>query len=111
MVKDVRGTWQLQQTNGPLVTMTIEHEDPHDGSFSGGNNRASFDGISGPIEDARATDTEITFRVPWSNGPIGRYRGHFDFQGALTGVTFAEGHPDQQAQFVVDSSRKMFGSM
>jgi hypothetical protein len=108
MPMDVRGTWSLRQSNGPTVTLKIDGEDP-DGSFAGGSNQASFDGNSGPIQDAKATDTEITFKVPWSNGPVGRYTGHFDFQGRLTGVTFAEGHPEQQAQFVVDG--KLFGAM
>ncbi|MEU5047705.1 hypothetical protein [Streptomyces griseorubiginosus] len=106
MVKDVRGTWRLKQSNGPLVTLNI-NEDP-DGTFAG-NSTAQFDGITGTIDDARATDSEITFRVPWSNGPVGRYTGRFDFQGRLTGITFAEGHPDQQATWVVDE--KTFGPM
>lgn len=108
MTMDVRGTWHLKQSNGPLVALTINDEGL-DGTFAGGTNQASFDGITGNIDDARATDGEITFRVPWSNGPVGRYVGRFDFQGRLTGVTFAEGHPEQQATWVVDE--KTFGPM
>ncbi|MFB7216608.1 hypothetical protein [Streptomyces sp. NPDC056255] len=105
MAMDVRGTWHLKQSNGALVRLDIM-EDP-DGTFGG--SRASYDGVTGTIDDARATDSEITFRVPWSNGPVGRYVGRFDFQGRLTGVTFAEGHPESQATWVVDE--KTFGRM
>lgn len=104
MPKDVRGTWHLQQSNGPMVTLHI-NEDP-DGTF-GGNSTAEFDGITGTIDDARATDDEITFRVPWSKGPVGRYVGRFDLQGRLTGITFAEGSPAEQATWVVEE--KTFG--
>ncbi|MEV6882376.1 hypothetical protein [Streptomyces sp. NPDC051135] len=106
MVMDVTGTWHLKQSNGPLVEMRITGQDEN-GTFADQGN-ASFDGVSGPLKDARATDTEITFQVPWSNGPVGRYVGRFDFQGRLTGVTFAEGNPSQQAQWVVDE--KTFGA-
>ena len=112
MAMDVRGSWKLKQANGPDVVVTVNAEDP-DGSFAAGNNppenTASFDGISGPIQDARATDQELTFKVPWSNGPIGRYVGHFDFQGRLTGVTFNEANPGEQSTWVVND--KTFGRM
>jgi hypothetical protein len=62
MAKDIRGTWHLKQSNGPLVELRINGEDT-DGSFAD-QGTARFDGISGPVQDARATDTEITFRVP-----------------------------------------------
>lgn len=108
MPKDVRGTWKLKQSNNPLVTLTINEQDG-DGTFAGGTNKAQFGNHSGPIEDARTTETEITFRVRWSNGPVGRYTGRFDFQGRLTGFTFDESNPAAQATWVAID--KLFGNM
>ncbi|MER7922913.1 hypothetical protein ABTY96_07195 [Streptomyces sp. NPDC096057] len=77
--------------------MTITTEDG-DGSFAGST--AQFGDVKGDIVDARATDTDFTCQINWHEGPSGRYVGRFDFQGRLTGITYAVGHEEQQANWV-----------
>jgi hypothetical protein len=101
MPEDVRGNWDLYQSNGFTVHMEVAEEDA-DGSFTG---RATIHGKAGFTElvDTRATDSEITFQV--GNG---RYVGRFDFQGRLTGIAFDMTHPQNQATWFAD---RLFESM
>ncbi|GAA5023762.1 hypothetical protein [Kitasatospora paranensis] len=98
---DVRGDWDLTQSNGFTVHMQIDGEDP-DGTFNG---RGNIDGKAGFIDlaDTRATDHEITFQMG-----AGRYTGQFDFQGRLTGTTVDTSHPTSQATW---QANKLFGSI
>jgi hypothetical protein len=101
MSKDVRGNWDLTQSNGFVLHMEVADEDP-DGSFTG---RANVDGQAGFIDltDTRATDDEITFQR--GNG---RYVGRFDFQGRATGMTFDVANPTSQATWFAN---KLFGAI
>ncbi|MFZ2529427.1 MAG: hypothetical protein WAX14_17525 [Rhodococcus sp. (in: high G+C Gram-positive bacteria)] len=101
MAKDVRGDWDLHQSNGFTLHVEVADEDP-DGSFTG---KANVHGKAGftPLTDTRATDDEFTFQM----GP-GRYTGRFDFQGRLTGITFDTAHPQSQATWFAD---KLFGPL
>ncbi|MFF3452559.1 hypothetical protein ACFYXJ_36105 [Streptomyces sp. NPDC002667] len=99
VAKDVRDVWTIKQSNGPEVHFTINQQD-HDGTFASRDNAAKYSGDHGTIDDARATLDEISFLVKWSQGPKGRYVGRFDFQGRLTGFTFDETAPSNQATWV-----------
>ncbi|MBB4890762.1 hypothetical protein [Streptomyces netropsis] len=106
-VKDVRGDWTIQQSTGHVVQIHIDNQDD-DGTFASPQNTADYPGEHGTIDDAKATDQEISFRVNWSGGARGRYVGRFDFQGRLTGNGFDEANPTVQCTWACTS--KTFGN-
>lgn len=101
MPKDVRGKWDLHQSNGFTLHMEVDGQD-RDGTFNG---KANVHGKAGftDLADTRATDDEITFLMG-----RGRYVGRFDFQGRLTGTTFDTQNPGSQATWFTE---KLFGPM
>ncbi|MFC8434915.1 hypothetical protein [Streptomyces sp. NPDC057253] len=110
MPYDVRGQWQVIQTSGHTVNMLVPAEDP-DGSFDGATAQEHYSG-TGTISDARASDGEVVFLISWSNGARGRYSGHFDFQGRLTGVCHDEAHPSAVASwFAKRGANDLFGQL
>jgi hypothetical protein len=102
MARDVRGTWNIHQSNGFTVTVQVDDEDA-DGSFTGnGDIGGGAQNIT--LTDTRATDNEFTMQMG-----RGRYVGRFDFQGRLTGQTFDVQAPHSQANW--HSDPKLFGFM
>lgn len=101
MPKDVRGNWDLTQSNGFILHLEVAGQDG-DGTFNG---KANVHGKAGftDLTDTRATDDEITFLMG-----RGRYTGRFDFQGRLTGMTFDTANPNSQATW---HANKLFGQM
>ncbi|MDQ0577896.1 hypothetical protein [Streptomyces rishiriensis] len=90
MPRNVVGNWDIAQSNGFILHVQIDNEDEH-GLLRGKVNVHNKAGFT-DLQDARVTDTDITFLMP-----PGRYTGRFDSQGRLTGDTFQEGRADKQA--------------
>ncbi|MEU0088791.1 hypothetical protein [Streptomyces sp. NPDC006274] len=101
MPMDVRGNWDINQSNGFTLHLEVTGEDPQ-GFFDGRiaiANKANYR----QIEDAKATDREFTFKM--GNG---RYTGRFDEWARLTGVTYDEATPQSQATW---AANKQFGPL
>ncbi|NRQ34506.1 hypothetical protein HII36_22030 [Nonomuraea sp. NN258] len=101
LLKDVRGPWRIIQQGGTVLDVNVFNQDKGgfiDGTIRHGNNTVN-------IEDARVTQTQITFRAPWSPNSKGRYTGHFDIQG----ITFDELHTGNQATWATPD--KLFGDV
>ncbi|ADP78630.1 hypothetical protein FraEuI1c_0549 [Pseudofrankia inefficax] len=108
---DVRGNWQIVQTSGHIVDMNVPDENP-DGTFDYGATAHEKLSGNGTLSDARASDSEAVFLISWSNGARGRYSGHFDFQGRLTGVCHDETHPSSVASWYAKRGNgDLFGPM
>ncbi|KAB8188996.1 hypothetical protein FH608_041690 [Nonomuraea phyllanthi] len=93
LLKDVRGPWRIIQQGGTVLDVNVFNQDKGgfiEGTIKHGNNTVN-------IEDARVTQTQITFRAPWSPNSKGRYTGHFDIQGHIQGITFDELNTGVQA--------------
>src|SRR5687768_11167219 len=96
--RDVRGNWQLRQTNGFVVDVSIPFVNT-DGSFpvtathTNGSVRGSgFGRVGGDI-----AGDDFQFRVGWSNGTEGAYIGVFDTGGVINGSTFDVQNPSSTA--------------
>ncbi|MFE9484657.1 hypothetical protein ACFYNM_39520 [Streptomyces spororaveus] len=107
-VRDARGNWKFEQTNGYTVQMkgiqqsTVNH-DAVRASLSGSATTAGLDGaVSGFV-----TDNTIFFNVDWDRSNPGRggeYHGTFqtvssDGGAAAAGTTFDLDHAGVSAQW------------
>lgn len=88
MPKNVGGTWGVAQGNGHNVAVTVAQERP-DGFFTG---IAKIDNTSTENVSGQVTDSEISFLIGH-----GRYVGHFDFEGRLSGLTIDGNNGTSQA--------------
>jgi hypothetical protein len=95
---DVAGEWSIWQSNGALVTFTIEQRG---GELTG--SAINHELLTPPRSmEARGTvtDREFAFDVSWDNGTRGRYTGTLQSNGTLSGFTFDAMHPGSQATWV-----------
>ncbi|MFJ4686706.1 hypothetical protein [Streptomyces sp. NPDC088789] len=89
------GTWQLHQSNGPVVTVNLTQDSS--GRLYGSG---YYGGTSGTIEYGAVVDgTSITFVLSWSNGARGRYTGNLGADRRLSGITFDLNRPSNQASW------------
>ncbi|MEW9552326.1 hypothetical protein [Nonomuraea sp. NPDC050783] len=105
LLKDVRGPWRIIQQGGTVLDVNVFNQDKEgfiDGTIKHGNNTVT-------IEDARVSQTQITFRAPWSSHSKGRYTGNFDLQGHIQGITFDELNTGVQATWATPD--KLFGDV
>lgn len=79
----IEGRWDLNQSNQTWVTLAIEQRgDTFYGSGKHGR-------TAGTVEDGRIVDRDITFRIRWTDGQIGKYRGTIDREGRLKGSAYS----------------------
>jgi hypothetical protein len=114
MAHNVSGNWQIVQSNGYKVNVSINQpvevleEPPPVGEL-----RLLTDGaLTGTADEITPRGTDVSQQNPvtgqlngdsfeilvdWRNGTKGQYSGTFDPVGNLTGVTFDVDHPGSQA--------------
>jgi hypothetical protein len=111
MAHDVNGTWEIAQSNGWRVWVTIAQ--PSEAALPGEPGPIFIDGdLTGTADEVNPQGAVTVRQVPlsgeiiqdafeleiaWGNGTKGRYNGTFDLEGRLSGVTFDEANPTSQA--------------
>jgi hypothetical protein len=112
---DVRGEFQLHQSNGATVDLHVDQLFP-----SGSDNlpdsasevlrgRAHVRG-SNQISTAmtgRVLGNQFFLVVTWNQGSVGEYHGAFN-SGRLAGNTFDRSHPQSQASWFIDKDFRHF---
>jgi hypothetical protein len=107
LLKDIRGPWRINQHGGAVLhvnVFTLNKEGYFAGTIQYGNTTVN-------LEDTRVTQTQITFRAPWSGNSVGRYTGHFDIQGHIQGITFDEKNTGVQATWTTSAPDPGFGDV
>jgi len=113
MIFDVRGDYELHQSNGATVELHIDQR------FPGGSEPDSASEVLGgtaivrtmhvgirPVT-GRTTDREFFLMIEWSPDSIGEYHGTFN-GSRLSGITFDRKHPSSQATWFVDKDFRIF---
>jgi hypothetical protein len=96
---NVAGKWTITQSNGFTVTFDM-NQDP-DGTLRGSATQQNGFQAGG---EGRLAGDSFVFTVDWNNnGSGGRYEGHFDPQGHLSGTTFDLAHPQSQATWFTNA--------
>jgi hypothetical protein len=112
MAHDVRGAWQIVQSNGYRVNVDITQPVEVSVEPVAGQVRLPTDGVlTGTAHEITPHGTDVSQQslngqlngdsfqivVDWHNGTIGQYNGTFDPFGNLSGVTFDTRTPTAQA--------------
>lgn len=79
----VGGSWDLIQSNKAQVTLALEQRGE---VFSGTGQNGRTAGV---VEDGRVVGRDVSFRISWADGPIGRYQGKISREGRLDGSGYA----------------------
>jgi hypothetical protein len=92
------GEWRGIQTN---ATVAFDLRQDQNGALTGDAQHGNTDGDV--LGGSRVDGSFFVCRVSWGDGSsVGNYQGTFGPDGSLTGVTFDEKHPNNQALWHAD---------
>ena len=109
-VYDVRGDFQIFQSNGFTVFLHLDqafpqHESSEAESFKGSAQAA---GLFSTDVSGATRNNEFHVVIMWNQGSVGEYHGTFNFMGRLSGVTFDQTHPQSQATWFANKDFRRF---
>lgn len=89
------GKITIVQSNGPIVELNTFREEGSPPNLFRLNATESDKVGSG--EGSFTEDRFFLCTIRWNHGPVGEYHGFRGLNGILTGITFAQGDPANQA--------------
>lgn len=97
MPKNVGGSWTIVQSGGQQVDLTLNMDRDQSGNATGKISGFARESDKHATGDGRVSEDEFEFTLRWEHGPIGRYSGHFGYDGGLQGNCVDVTNPTSQA--------------